>query len=71
MSTRSIRRRLARLTDGPRPSRTVVQRITPDGTAEPHSEDVEARCAELEAAGFEPRIVTIRTVNTMPQEARL
>jgi hypothetical protein len=70
MSTRSIRRRLDLLTGSPSPLRSVVQRIAPDGTAEPSSEDVEARCAELEAAGSVPRIITLRIVNSMPPEAR-
>lgn len=68
-----IRHRLNRLSDstaaGGEP-RFVVQRVDVDGTSEPTEAEVEARCAELEAAGFEPRIIRVEYVNMKPEASQ-
>ena len=68
-----IRHRLSRLSefagDVGEP-RFVVQRVDVDGTSEPTEAEVEARCADLEAEGYEPRIVRVQYVNRKPEASR-
>ena len=52
-------------------SLTLTLDVGADGTARYTEAEIEERAAALRAGGFEPRLVTVNTVNTMPQEARL
>jgi hypothetical protein len=65
-----IRHRLSRLSETANADgepRFIVQRVDVDGTAEPTEAEVEAQCAELEAEGYEPRIIRVEYVNRKPE----